>query len=271
MRSIIKGLLAAGIGTLLAVPALGQTTGTTTAGQTTSNAQLGANNPGVTAAQNLNTALYSRLYGGLNSAVMPTQGGSLQPGGSNVGSGTPPAPGVAVPGSATTGIYNAQQANNAAINRVGVNSALSTAPVQTGTGPATAVPGTAYSQPMPNTYGQATVNTPRGTVNNFPGTTSTGINVPRGTYLPGAGVPGTGMSTPGSIVQSAGQGTIRNAQIATPQFNRVFGGLSTTQFPQSNITTQSGFRTITPQPTSAANPAGTLTSPGAAAGRPGGR
>jgi hypothetical protein len=265
MRHPIKHLLAAGIGALLAVPALGQTTPTTTAAQNPSTVQLAPNNPGLIAAQALTNAQFTRLFGGLSAAVManpnavagtavngvmPAQGGSLQPGVGNVGLGAPPAPGVVMPGSATAGISSAQQANNAIINQIGVNSALSTAPVQTGTGPATAIPGVNPAQP--------------GMVNNFPGTGPTGMNVPQGTFVPGSGVPGTGVSTPGTIVQSAGRSTIQNARIATPQFNRVFGGLTVTQFPQSNVTTRSGFRTITPVPMTGTNPAGTT-------GRPGGR
>jgi hypothetical protein len=270
MRHPIKYLLAAGIGAFLTHPALGQTTTTTTA-QNPSTVQLAPNNPGVAAAQALTNAQFNRLFGGLSAAVMananavpgtamngilPTQGGSLQPGVGNAGLGAPPAPGVVVPGSATAGISSAQQANNAFINQIGVNSAVSTAPVQTGTGPTTAIPGVNPAQ----TPGVAQP----GMVNNFPGTSSTGINVPQWTFVPGSGLPGTGMSTPGTIVQSAGQSTIQNARIAAPQFSRVFGGLTVTQFPQSSITTRSGFKTLTPMPTTGVNPGGTT-------GRPGGR
>jgi hypothetical protein len=249
MRYVIKSFLAAGIGALLALPALGQTTNPSATPQNGSTVQQGNNSPGMTVTQSLNNAMFNRLYGGLNTAVsgtgvngvLPTQGGSLQPGGANGGLGAPPAPGVVTPGSSTSGIYSAQQANNAAINQIRANSALSTSPVQTGTGPATSSIGTNAAQ----TAGAAQT----GAANNVTGTT--GISAPMGTFVPGAGVPGTGASTSGTIVQSAGRTGLGNTQISTAQTNRFFSGLgptsfgtqtslgttglNTTQFPQSTL------------------------------------
>src|SRR5579872_6477319 len=76
MRYSIKNLLAAGVGALLAVPALGQTTTTTSTGQNPSAVQLAPNNPGVIVAQGLTTAQFSRLFGGFNAAVNPNATGN---------------------------------------------------------------------------------------------------------------------------------------------------------------------------------------------------
>jgi len=233
MFSTNKPLLAGLFAALLASPLLAQTSSQT--GAQTSSARQGTTAATSTAAQQLNSAMMNRLYGGLNATALTGQ--------------LPTAPGVGLVGGTvpgTTGTTTQQaigttsNTNNPATGPLpsqagafqpgtGYTNGISAARpgiITQGTGPA----GITSAQQANNALlNQAGLNN-NGARNAAAGTASAPAT---GSFNMGTGVPGTGISTPGTITQGSGYLPSESAppQFGPGQFNRVYSGLSTSQMP----------------------------------------
>jgi hypothetical protein len=228
MRCTHKLLLAAAVALLPISMVSAQTSSTATGTQST------ASGTAMTSGQQTNSALASRLYGGLNA----TAAGTPLP----LASGLGVVGGTSTAGTATNGVSGSTVPTN------GTNPTVNTAP---GTLPSQAgamQPGTSYpngiSAAQPGTIAQGmgpasitaaqqsnNAQLSRTRLNNNGAATGTGTAAVGGTFNMGTGVPGTGMAIPGTIIQGSGNLSPQQAQLqANPALaGRLYGGLGTGQ------------------------------------------
>jgi hypothetical protein len=240
LLSLATALAAAGVGFCQSPNPAGSTT--TNAGTTNTTVQP-------------NNASFSRLYGGLNSAVqagvvggtigVPGQttisamqqtgaagtvaptGGAFQP-----GAGVPGSQGLSVPGAISQGsgpaaIQGAQQATGMQVNQAQLRTGLTNGAVTSPQNIRAQQGGAAYfSSPVGAATSAAAANAALG-----------GTAPSTGQFVNGAGVPGTGASVPGMIQQgSAGAGIQTGLQSTNGLSNaRFYAGLGAGQLSNSNM------------------------------------